>query len=44
MRGVGSDLNLIQVIHNIFSKLDPNAESIGQFGNELNKKLLFYSI
>ena len=41
---VGSDPNLIQVVHDVFAKLDPNVESIGQFGNEVNKKLLFYSI
>ncbi|RVW94930.1 hypothetical protein CK203_034508 [Vitis vinifera] len=35
MRGVGSDPDLIQAVHEVFAKLDPNAESIGQFGNEL---------
>ncbi|KAJ9680166.1 hypothetical protein PVL29_019454 [Vitis rotundifolia] len=34
-RGVGSDPDLIQAVHEVFAKLDPNAESIGQFGNEL---------
>ena len=42
--GVGSDPNLIQAAHDIFAKLNPNAKSIGQFGNKVNKKLLFYSI
>ncbi|KAL6325085.1 hypothetical protein AAG906_022652 [Vitis piasezkii] len=32
--GVGSDPDLIQVVHDAFAKLDPNVESIGQFGNE----------
>ena len=43
-RGVGSDPNLIQAIHDVFAKLDPNAELIDQFGNKVNKKLLFCSI
>ncbi|KAL6314882.1 hypothetical protein AAG906_029099 [Vitis piasezkii] len=34
-RGVRSDPDLIQVVHDVFAKLDSNAESIGQFGNEL---------
>ncbi|XP_034692682.1 uncharacterized protein LOC117919598 [Vitis riparia] len=34
-RGVGSDPYLIQSVHEVFAKLDPNAESVGQFGNEL---------
>ena len=41
---VGSDLDLIQEFHDVFAKLDPNVELISQFGNEVNKKLLFYSI
>ncbi|RVW36785.1 hypothetical protein CK203_113959 [Vitis vinifera] len=34
-RGVGSDPYLIHSVHEVFVKLDPNAESVGQFGNEL---------
>ena len=41
-RAVGSDPDLIQAVYNVFAKLDPNVESIDQFGNEVNKKLLFY--
>lgn len=33
-RGVGSDPYLIQSVHEVFAKLDPNAESVGHFGNE----------
>ena len=43
-RGVGSDSKLLQVVHDVFAKLDPTTESLGQFGNEVNKKLLFLSI
>nr|CAN74296.1 hypothetical protein VITISV_025646 [Vitis vinifera] len=32
---VGSDPDLIQAVYNVFAKLDPNVESIDQFGNEL---------
>ena len=42
--GVGSDLDLIQAVHDVFAKLDPNVELISQFGNEVNKILLFYLI
>ena len=31
--GVGSDLDLIQAVYDVFAKLDPNAELIGQFEN-----------
>ncbi|RVW71858.1 hypothetical protein CK203_061141 [Vitis vinifera] len=34
-RGVGSDPELLQVVHDVFAKLDPTTESLGQFGNEL---------
>ncbi|KAJ9697346.1 hypothetical protein PVL29_009243 [Vitis rotundifolia] len=34
-RGVGSDPELLQVVHDVFAKLDPTTESVGQFGNEL---------
>nr|CAN73152.1 hypothetical protein VITISV_025361 [Vitis vinifera] len=34
-RGIGSDLELFQVVHDVFAKLDPIIESFGQFGNEL---------
>ena len=40
-RGVGSDPELLQVVHDVFAKFDPTTESLGQFGNEVNKKLLF---
>ncbi|RVW61035.1 hypothetical protein CK203_045824 [Vitis vinifera] len=33
--GVGSDPELLQAIHDVFAKLDPTTESLGQFGNEL---------
>ncbi|RVX01169.1 hypothetical protein CK203_036163 [Vitis vinifera] len=33
--GVGSDSKLLQAVHNVFAKLDPTIESLGQFGNEL---------
>ncbi|RVW12082.1 hypothetical protein CK203_087327 [Vitis vinifera] len=32
--GVGSDPKLLQVVHDVFAKLDPTTESLGQFGNE----------
>ena len=41
---VGSDSDLIQAVHDVFATLDPNAKLVGQFGNEVNKKLLLYSI
>ncbi|RVW63597.1 hypothetical protein CK203_057404 [Vitis vinifera] len=34
-RGVGSDPKLLQAVHDVFAKLDPTTESLGQFGNEL---------
>ncbi|RVW26299.1 hypothetical protein CK203_107166 [Vitis vinifera] len=34
-RGVGSDPELLQAVHDVFAKLDPTTESLGQFGNEL---------
>ncbi|RVW97721.1 hypothetical protein CK203_028114 [Vitis vinifera] len=34
-RGVGSDPELLQVVHDVFAKLDLTTESLGQFGNEL---------
>ena len=43
-RGVGSDPELLQAVYDVFAKLDPTTESLGQFGNEVNKKLLFLSI
>ena len=36
--GVGSDPELLQTIHEVFTKLDPTAELLSQFGNEVNKK------
>ena len=40
----GSDLELLQAVYDVFTKLDLTIESLGQFGNEVNKKLLFLSI
>ncbi|KAL6330663.1 hypothetical protein AAG906_003274 [Vitis piasezkii] len=37
-RGVGSDPELLQAVYDIFAKLDPTTESLGQFGNEMQKK------
>ncbi|RVW78540.1 hypothetical protein CK203_049801 [Vitis vinifera] len=37
-RGVGSDPELLQAVHDVFSKLDPTTESLGQFGNEMQKE------
>ena len=34
--GVGSDPELLQAIHDVFTKLDSTAESLSQFGNEVN--------
>ncbi|RVW78683.1 hypothetical protein CK203_048418 [Vitis vinifera] len=34
-RGVGSDPELLQAVHDVFAKLDPTTESLDQFGNEL---------
>nr|CAN72969.1 hypothetical protein VITISV_005295 [Vitis vinifera] len=33
--GVGSDPNLLQVVHDVFVKLDPTIESLDQLGNDL---------
>ncbi|KAL6326563.1 hypothetical protein AAG906_008425 [Vitis piasezkii] len=33
--GVGSNRELLQAVHDVFAKLDPTIESLGQFGNEL---------
>ncbi|KAL6316825.1 hypothetical protein AAG906_021125 [Vitis piasezkii] len=41
-RGVGSDPELLQAVHDVFAKLDPTTESLGQFGNEVNKKFLYF--
>ena len=35
-RGVGSDPELLQAIHDVFEKLDSTVESLSQFGNEVN--------
>ena len=40
-RGVGSDSELLQVVHDVFAKLDPTTELLGQFGNEVNKNYYF---
>ncbi|RVW62896.1 hypothetical protein CK203_059778 [Vitis vinifera] len=37
-RGVGSDPELLQVVHDVFAKFDPTTESLGQFGNEMQKE------
>ncbi|RVW44266.1 hypothetical protein CK203_099601 [Vitis vinifera] len=37
-RGVGSDSELLQVVHDVFAKLDPTTELLGQFGNEMQKE------
>ncbi|RVX07719.1 hypothetical protein CK203_021897 [Vitis vinifera] len=37
-RGVGSDPELLQAVHDVFAKLDPTTESLGQFGNEMQKE------
>ncbi|RVW68197.1 hypothetical protein CK203_059722 [Vitis vinifera] len=34
-RGVGTNLHLLQIVHEIFVKLDPTVEGLSQFGNEL---------
>ncbi|RVW89975.1 hypothetical protein CK203_036507 [Vitis vinifera] len=42
-RGVGSDSELLQVVHDVFAKLDPTTESLDQFGNEprwVKKKII----
>ncbi|RVW74671.1 hypothetical protein CK203_052028 [Vitis vinifera] len=38
-RGVGSDPELLQAVHDVFAKLDPTTESLGQFGNEMQKRI-----
>ncbi|RVW18754.1 hypothetical protein CK203_098147 [Vitis vinifera] len=39
-RGVGSDLELLQAIHDVFAKLDPTTESLGQ----LEMSLYFFEM
>ncbi|KAL6350595.1 hypothetical protein AAG906_022305 [Vitis piasezkii] len=34
-RGVGTDPDLLQVVHEVFTKLDPTSEGFSQFGNEI---------
>ena len=34
--GVGCDPELLQAIHDVFYNLDPNAEGLCNFGNEVN--------
>ncbi|KAL6324351.1 hypothetical protein AAG906_012955 [Vitis piasezkii] len=34
-RGVGTDPDLLQVVHEVFAKLDPTSEGLSQFGNEI---------
>ena len=34
--GVGSNPELLQAVHDVFSKLDPIAEGLCNFGNEVN--------
>ncbi|RVW84183.1 hypothetical protein CK203_045284 [Vitis vinifera] len=36
--GVGSNSELLQVVHNVFAKLDPTTESFGQFGSKMQKE------
>ncbi|RVX18949.1 hypothetical protein CK203_006858 [Vitis vinifera] len=33
--GVGTDPDLLQVVHEVFAKLDPTSEGLSQFGNEI---------
>ncbi|RVX01280.1 hypothetical protein CK203_031238 [Vitis vinifera] len=33
--GVGTDPDLLQVVHEVFAKLDPTLEGLSQFGNEI---------
>ena len=35
-RGVGTDPDLLQVVHEVFAKLNPTSEGLSQFGNEVN--------
>ena len=42
--GVGSDSKLLQAVYDVYAKLDSTTKSLGQFENEVNKKLLFLSI
>ncbi|RVX00136.1 hypothetical protein CK203_026604 [Vitis vinifera] len=37
-RGVGSDPELLRAVYDVFAKLDPTTESLGQFGNEMQKE------
>ncbi|RVW97523.1 hypothetical protein CK203_058479 [Vitis vinifera] len=34
-RGVGTDPDLLQAVHEVFAKLDPTSEGLSQFGNEI---------
>ncbi|RVW64319.1 hypothetical protein CK203_047000 [Vitis vinifera] len=34
-RGVGTNPNLLQAVHEVFAKLDPTSEGFSQFGNEI---------
>ena len=35
-RGVGTDPDVLQVVHEVFAKLDLTAKGLSQFGNEIN--------
>ena len=35
-RGVGTDPDLLQAVHEVFAKLDLTSEGLSQFGNEVN--------
>nr|CAN65119.1 hypothetical protein VITISV_033337 [Vitis vinifera] len=37
-RGVGSDPKLLQAVYDVFAKLNPTTESLGQCGNEVYRK------
>ena len=34
--GIGCDPELLQAVHDVFSKLDHNAKGLCNFGNEVN--------
>ncbi|RVW22823.1 hypothetical protein CK203_103197 [Vitis vinifera] len=34
-RGVGTDPDLLQAVHEVFAKLDPTSKGLSQFGNEI---------
>lgn len=38
--GVGEDPKLIEAVHEVFSKLDPNSRGLSQFGNEVQSILI----